>query len=319
MRRVLTIFGLVLAVAGLGLWAMGGLDPLQAALTDAQRAAQAHLARAVRAIKAEDAGALAGLLAVTFAYGVLHAAGPGHGKLLIGGYAMARRVRPVPVIVLALVASLAQAAVAVVLVYGAVTLLDWTREAVVNASEQVMAPLGVALIGLLGLWLMVRGLRHVSRHAPPPVGPAAVVASPGIPDLRGTPSHAAGHDPHHVHSADCGHAHGPTLDEIAEVTTFRDAAILIAGVAMRPCTGALFLLILTWQLGIGGAGIAGTFAMGIGTAMVTITAALLAIWAREGALASLAQGRVGQALPVLEIGVGLVIVVASAGQLAAIL
>jgi nickel/cobalt transporter (NicO) family protein len=316
MRRILTIFGLVLALVGLGLWATGGLHPLQAVLTDAQRAAQASLAHAVRAIKAQNPGAMAGLLAVTFGYGVLHAAGPGHGKMLIGGYAMARRVRPLPVILLALAASLAQAAVAVILVYAAVTVLGWTRDAVVDASEQVMAPLGTAMIGLLGLWLMVRGLRHVSRHATAPADQARVAVPSGIPDLRSTPSHTASDDPHHVHSADCGHAHGPTLDEIAEVTTFRDAALLIAGVAIRPCTGALFLLILTWQLGIGAAGVAGAFAMGIGTAAVTISAALLAVWAREGALASLARGRVAQALPVLELGVGLLIVVVSAGQLA---
>lgn len=317
MRRILTVLGLVVAVVGFGLWALGGLQPLQAALTDAQRAAQSSLAHAVRAIKAQNPGALAGLLAVTFGYGVLHAAGPGHGKLLIGGYAMARRVRPLPVIALALAASLAQAAVAVILVYAAVTVLGWTRDTVVDASEQVMAPLGTALIGLLGLWLMVRGVRHLLRQATASTVHATAAGPSGIPDLRGTANHAAGHDPHHVHSADCGHAHGPTLDEIAEVTTFRDAAFLIAGVAIRPCTGALFLLILTWQLGIGGAGVAGTFAMGIGTAAVTITAALLAIWAREGALASLAEGRIAQALPVLELGVGFLIVVVSAGQLAA--
>jgi nickel/cobalt transporter (NicO) family protein len=317
MRRVLTILGLVLAVAGFALWAMGGLVPLQAALTETQRAAQNSLAQAVRAIKAQSPGALTGLLGVTFLYGVLHAAGPGHGKMLIGGYAMARRVRPLPVVTLALAASLAQAAVAVVLVYAALTLLDWTREAVVDASEQVMAPLGIALIGGLGLWLVIRGGRHLARHAVAPAKDATEVLPSGIPNLRGTPSHGPGHDPHHVHSDACGHAHGPTLEEIADVTSFRDAALLVAGVAIRPCTGALFLLILTWQLGIGGAGIAGTFAMGIGTATVTIAAALMAVWAREGALAGLASGRVGQALPVLELAVGLLIVIVAAAQLAA--
>lgn len=319
MRRILTILGLVLALVGVVVWMSGGLAPLQSGLTEAQRAAQNSLAQAVRAIKAERPGALVGLLVVTFGYGVLHAAGPGHGKMLIGGYAMARRVRPLPVIAVALAASLAQAAVAVILVYAAVTVLNWTRDAVVDASEQVMAPLGIALIAILGLWLMVRGARHLSRHQIAPAPRTATPLPSGVPDLRSAPSHAADRDPHHCHTTDCGHAHGPTLEEIADVTTFRDAALLIAGVAIRPCTGALFLLILTWQLGIGAAGIAGTFAMGIGTAMVTITAALLAIWAREGALAGLAQGRIGQALPVLELAVGLLIVIVSAGQLAAFL
>lgn len=71
--------------------------------------------------------------------------------------------------------------------------------------------------------------------------------------------------------------------------------------------------------GIGAAGVAEAFAMGAGTAAVTIAAALLAIRAREGALASLARGRIAQALSVLELGVGLMIVVVSAGQLAAFL
>ncbi len=315
MRRILTILGLVLAVIGLGLWALGGLGPVHAALTEAQRSAQNSLADAVRAIKAGSPGALAGLLAVTFGYGVLHAAGPGHGKMLIGGYAMARRVRPVPIALLALSASLAQAAVAVVLVYVAVAVLSRTREAVVDASERIMAPLSIALIGLLGLWLVQRSLRRLWRERTP-AGPAKHRAArpADVPDLRGTPSHAPHHE--HLHSDDCGHAHGPSLTEMAEVTNLRDAAWLVAGVAMRPCTGALFLLILTWHLGIGAAGVAGAFAMGIGTAVVTIAAALMAIWAREGALAGLAKGHVASALPVLELAVGLVIVIVTAGQLA---
>lgn len=304
MRRRLTILGLVLAALGLALWLSGALAGAEGWIAGAQRQAQTVLAGAVRAIRSGEPGALAGLLAVTFGYGVLHAAGPGHGKLVIGAYGMGRRVPVVRLLGLALASSLAQAAVAVAIVYAGVALLGWGRDQTQDWAERVAAPLGTAAIAAVGLWLMLRGLRGVLRQ-----GRHAAQEAHAHHDHHDHDHH---HHDHDAHCETCGHAHGPSLEQVQAVQGWRDGLALIAGIAMRPCSGALFLLILTWQLGIGAAGVAGAFAMGLGTATVTAAVALAAVWAREGALASLpGAGAAARALPWIEAAAGAVVALAA--------
>ncbi len=286
LTRGLMLAGLVAALPVLVLWATGSLTGLAHWAAEGQREAQNALARAIRALRTGEAGALLALMGLAFAYGVFHAVGPGHGKVLIGGYGMARRVRLLPLAALALASSLAQAAVAVALVYAGVLIFDWTRERMVGMAEGAMLAASHLAVAAIGLWLAWRGWRRLAAQA------------------------RDRHHPHH-HDEHCGHAHGPSAEDVARVTSPRAALALIAGVAARPCTGALFLLVLTWQMGIGAAGIAGAFAMGLGTAFVTVAVAGLSVWAREGALAALSDGWVARALPVLELAVGLVIAAVS--------
>jgi nickel/cobalt exporter len=310
MRRALTYAGLVLVGLGAVLWLTGALGPLADALQAAQRGAQERLAAAIRALRGGEPGALAAFWAVCFGYGVLHAAGPGHGKLVIGGYGVARRVPVGRLAGLALASSLAQAAVAVGLVYAALAVLGLTRTAVEGAAERWMTPVGHAMIAGLGLWLAWRGLREMR-------GRMAGVSAPVVQDHTGH-AHASGHHQHahhHDHGPQCNHAHGPTIEEAERVGSFRDGLALVLGIALRPCSGALFVLVLTWQLGIALAGVAGAFVMGLGTALVTVAAALMAVWAREGAFTGLGSGGVSRALPLVQMVVGGVIAVAAGGLL----
>ena len=278
--------GLLMALALGVLWATGGLVWLEMAVRGAQKAAQSSLAGAIRALRAGQPGAWGGLVAVCFTYGFLHAAGPGHGKLVIGGYGVAQRIKVWPLIGLALVSSLAQALVAVGLVLGGVWILGWGRDRLEWASDRVLAPLGVWLIIGLGGWIMVRGARRAWAAA-------------------------AAHDDH-VHDEHCGHAHGPTATEVAGLQTWREGAALVLAIALRPCTGALFVLIITQSMGIALAGVVGALAMGLGVATVTALVAVMAVWAREGALVNLPGAGVARALPVIEVLAGAVIVLAAA-------
>ena len=315
MRRAVILAGIGVAVVLALVWALGGLEMLGRWAAEVQRGLQAPLAGAVRAVKAGEPAAWAGLLSVCFLYGLAHAAGPGHGKFLIGGYGVARRVRLGPLAGVALASSLAQAGVAVVLVYAGVLALGWTRERMVGMAEGALAMASWAAIAAIGLWLVWRGGRGVWQ--------ATRSEKQGRSGGHGHDhhDHAHHHDHHHHdHGPDCGcgHAHGPTVEEVAQLTGWRDTAALIASVAVRPCSGALFLLILTFQLGIGAAGVAGAFAMGLGVAVVTIGVAVLAVWSREGALAGLGEARIWRMMPVLELAAGAVIAALALGMLAAL-
>lgn len=315
MRRAVMLAGLGVAAALALVWALGGLEILGRWAAEVQRALQAPLAGAVRAVKAGEPAAWAGLLSVCFLYGLAHAAGPGHGKFLIGGYGVARRVRLLPLAGVALASSLAQAGVAVALVYAGVLALGWTRERMVGMAEGALAMASWAAIAAIGLWLVWRGARGVWRG----VRLEQVAQDGGHGHDRHDHDHHHDHH-HHDHGAECGcgHAHGPTVEEVAQLTGWRDTAALIASVAVRPCSGALFLLILTFQLGIGAAGVAGAFAMGLGVAVVTIGVAVLAVWSREGALAGLGEARIWRMMPVLELAAGAVIAALALGMLAAL-
>jgi ABC-type nickel/cobalt efflux system permease component RcnA len=295
MRRTLMLAGPALALALAAVWLSGALRPLGDWALGQQRAVQDALAGAVRALRGGQPGAWAMLLGVSFAYGFFHALGPGHGKVVIGAYGVARRVPMGRLAGLALASSFAQAVVAIALVALGAWLLGWTRAEMEGLAEGAMLPLSLALVAGLGLWLLWRGARDLTGRG----GDAG----------RDAPNLA----PDHVHGAGCGcgHAHGPTPEQVAQVRSLRDGVLVVAAVAMRPCSGALFLLVLTFALGIPLAGVAGVLAMGLGTAMVTVAVATASVWLREGSLAALPGAALARAVPVAELVAGALIAAVS--------
>jgi ABC-type nickel/cobalt efflux system permease component RcnA len=289
MRAGLIAFLLAMVGLAFWLWAFGGADDLARWAAEEQRQVQEGMAGYLRSLRAGEPGALAGLWGLCFAYGFFHAVGPGHGKLLIGGYGLGRRVALAKLSGLAVASSLAQAATAVVLVYAGIWAFELTRAQITDLGDEVLAPLSYGLILLLGLWLVWRGscrlaaLQRKVSYDHDHVGDARACAS-------------------------CGHRHAPDLTEAASVHSWRAALALVAAIAMRPCTGALFLLILTWRMGLETSGIIGAFVMGAGTATVSLVVAFSAVTFREGLLNQMSQSAASlRAVPVIEIAVGAVI------------
>lgn len=232
-----------------------------------------QLTGAVRAWQADGTAAW-GLLGLSFAYGVFHALGPGHGKAVIASYVLANRQTARNGALLALLSALLQALVAIALV----AMLAWLLHAtapVMNRATRWLETASYVLITLLGAWLVwAKAMRPWLRRGA----------------LRGhahgpAHEHGHGHDHGHAHrpaaahdhgACGCGHAHAPAAEQVAGALEWRKAASAILAMGLRPCSGALIVLVFALSQGFFVAGIAAALAMGLGTGL---TVALLAVFA----------------------------------------
>ena len=273
-----------------------------------QHQVQDAMAGAIRAIRAGDAWAVISLCLLSGAYGFVHAMGPGHGKVLLGGAALAGGVTPRRMLAVGLLAGLAQAGAAILLVAVGVKLLALSSAQASDLAEGWLASASRWAMAALGALLVWRALRALwSSRAAAPSGDG-----PGAPAGHG---HDHAHPHGHGESCGCGHVHGPTPDQVAALTTPRDLALMVASIAIRPCTGALFLLVVAWRFGIPLAGAAAVITMGLGTALcnaLAIGGGLAARRILSAGGAALSQGGLRIAAT-LQLSAGLVIMMLTLG------
>ena len=280
-----------------------------------------EMSATIRAAKS-DGSAVWTLLAISFAYGIFHAAGPGHGKAVISSYLVANQETARRGIVLSFASALMQTLVAIVIVGICAWLLNATAKTMCSA-EKAIEIASYALIAAFGARLVwTKGGGFIRALQVPRLAPAMALA--GHPDhalhghdhhdhdhhdhdhahshaLVGHHDHAHDHDDHghdhhhdhaHVHDEHCGHSHGPTPSELAGPGGWQRGLSAIFAVGIRPCSGAILVLVFALAQGLFWAGIAATFAMGIGTAITVAAIATLAVSARSVAQ-RLSAGRDG--------------------------
>ncbi len=241
-----------------------------------------EMSSAIRAAKS-DGSAVWTLLAVSFAYGIFHAAGPGHGKAVISSYLIANQETARRGIVLSFASALMQSLVAVVIVAICAWLLNATAKTMCGA-ERAIEILSYALIAAFGARLVwTKGGGFIRALQAP--RPALAMASAGH-------GHGHGHDHHHhhdhdhgpdqhVHDEHGGHAHGPEPSELAGPGGWRRGFGAIFAVGIRPCSGAILVLVFALAQGLFWAGIAATFVMGLGTAITVAAIAVVAVSAKD--------------------------------------
>lgn len=251
-----------------------------------QAAFHRALANDVRAVGREGTVALLAVCLTAFLYGVFHAAGPGHGKAVIGAYLLTRGGTLRDAIWLSTASALLQAVVAVAAVGVIVLLFGLSRTALVG-GERWFEAASYAVICGVGLWMAANAIRgkdceHDHGHGP---------------------GHGHGHGHDHAHAHGHGHTHGPDCahghaqhDRPSPATApplgqgRRERAGLVLASGMRPCTGAILLLLLAASNQVFWAGVVGTFAMAVGTALTVGLIAAAAQQGRRGMLAAAAAG-----------------------------
>lgn len=258
----------------------------------------------IRAAKS-DGSAVWTLLAISFAYGIFHAAGPGHGKAVISSYLVANQETARRGIVLSFASALMQSLVAVLIVGISAWLLNATARTMCSA-ERVIEIASYALIAALGarlVWTKGGGfMRALQTRAPAPaIAGAAHQHGHDHDHAHEHHHHDHGHhhhdhDPGHVHDEHCGHSHGPAPSELAGPGGWKRGFGAILAVGLRPCSGAILVLVFALAQGLFWAGIAATFVMGLGTAITVATIAVIAVSAKDLAQRLSGGGEGGGAL-----------------------
>ncbi|HLP70869.1 MAG TPA: nickel/cobalt transporter [Rhizobium sp.] len=292
-----------------------------------QQAFYRALTESLKAMR-EDPSHLAALVGLSFAYGVFHAAGPGHGKAVISSYMIANETELKRGVGISFVSSALQALVAIAVVGVAYLVLRGTGITLTNATD-AMELASYGLIIAFGLWLLVRKLRSIftvqpasaSLFAGAPSGPASR-ATTGLRFEAVAAEHShSGLAPGAV-CPDCGMSHiaDPRLLSAKEFR-LREAWSAIVAVGLRPCSGALLVMTFAILNGLYLGGVLSVFAMALGTAITVSLLATLAVLAKTVAVrlsgpGSPAARKVASAI---EIGGALLVVVMGVVLLAATL
>ncbi len=239
------------------------------------------LSGTIRAAKADGSAAWT-LMGISFAYGIFHAAGPGHGKAVISSYLVANNETWRRGIALSFASAILQAFTAIAIVGIAAVLLGATAHMMGN-TVRVIEMVSYALIVLIGLRLLwVKGRAFLRLLWPP--SHDHYDHAHGHAHAHG---HSHGHAHDHAHEHDhgdeahaWGHAHAPEPSELKGPHWLRRGLAAIVAVGLRPCSGAIIVLVFALAQGLFWIGVASTFVMGLGTAITVAGVATLAVAAR---------------------------------------
>ena len=264
-------------------WAAGQVEIFEFSrwVMEQQRDFHRELARLVQLLAREENPFLIGsLLLASFLYGVFHAAGPGHGKAVIASYMLATKAPFRKGVKLAFTSALLQGLVAIGLVF--MLSQVFALAGMVTETTRVLEMASYVAIGLIGVWMLWRLARGKSScgHDHSHDYSHSHDHSHDDHHSHGKCAHHHDHESHHDHEGYCNHSDHKGDQKTAKRSTWA----MVSAIGIRPCTGAVLVLLFATSTDILHWGMLATLMMSLGTAITVSILALISVALRDASI-----------------------------------
>ncbi len=212
-----------------------------------QREINAELSDLLYDAKENSLAAGISLAGLSFFYGILHSVGPGHGKVIVTTFLATHPSKIKHGLILTALSAFMQAIVATVLVSALVLVFSQSMRDVSSKADYLINAsfLAMSLLGITILWRTSKAIYHYLKH--------------------------------HKFSIGCHCCHCVSGSQLNQTMNWRSYTGIIISIGIRPCSGAILVLLFSNVVGIYWLGIVSAFLMAIGTAITTSTIALMTI------------------------------------------
>ncbi|WHZ41697.1 nickel/cobalt transporter [Rahnella bonaserana] len=237
-----------------------------------QRELHQELAGLLRQVKENPMQSGMTLAGFSLIYGVIHAIGPGHGKIVITTYLATHPSRLKSSLKLTFASAIVQGLVAILLVSVVLGVFQLSSRQL-HQSSFWMERGSFILVILLGVLLCWRALKRVwqtiksLRRAP----------AMKIHSLSPMGSETHVHDEH----CGCGHQHVPSDQQLQAGGDLRTQIAIVLAMGLRPCSGAIMVLLFSKVIGVYSWGVISAITMAIGTSLTVSLIGVLVFYSRE--------------------------------------
>ncbi|MBB5021388.1 DUF1007 family protein [Desulfurispira natronophila] len=237
-------------------WYQNSMDHFSKIL---QQASQA-ISNSLKAVKNDGSVlALVTLLAFSFGYGLLHAAGPGHGKSLVASYFLAGKQNYIKAAFMSLLIGIVHVFSAFIFTIILLFVLDALLTSALQQPTKVMTQISGTMIVAIAIYLAIskfRSHRLHKKHASMP-----------------------GYQEHHqLNSLEATHC---SCRGCSAPASKGSDAMLVFSAGMVPCPGTITIFLFSLSMGLYLVGFIAAIVMSLGMGLVIFGAAALSIVARN--------------------------------------